>query len=159
MSRLKKFLAGLAILLLLVVVVSGVGIWWIGAWGIIFPSDAYETEAPELTADFGEDAVLRVAVYTKTNSFRHTEGTPTTTAWTYMPPRHCRPALGRTTDVLLWHFHQLAPQRGVARQDFVGPLTDLESPVDCKFILLLPQRMHSTALQALVLFGCCGCGR
>lgn len=74
MSRLKKILAGLAILLLLVVVIGGVGLWWIGAWGIVFPSDSYETEAPELTADFGEGATLRVAIYTKTNSFRHTEG-------------------------------------------------------------------------------------
>ena len=74
MSRLKKILVGLAILLLLCLVVSGVGLWWIGAWGILFPSDAYETEVPELAEGFGEGSALRVAVYSKTNSFRHTEG-------------------------------------------------------------------------------------
>jgi hypothetical protein len=70
----------LRILLVLgVLVVLGVSyglfqIWRHGAWGIFFPSDAYETEAPEITADFGQGATLRVLLYTKTNSFRHKEG-------------------------------------------------------------------------------------
>ena len=49
-------------------------VWWIGAWGILFPSEVHETEPPELTADFGAGSSLRVLVYSKTNSFRHTEG-------------------------------------------------------------------------------------
>jgi type 1 glutamine amidotransferase len=74
MGWLKKGLLAVASLIGLGLVGSLVFVWWIGAWRILFPSDAHETEPPELTADFGAGSALRVLVYSKTNSFRHTEG-------------------------------------------------------------------------------------
>jgi type 1 glutamine amidotransferase len=74
MSGLKKALIALAGLVGLGVVGSLMFIWWIGAWGILFPSRAHEIEPPELAADFGAEGSPRVLVYSKTNSFRHTEG-------------------------------------------------------------------------------------
>lgn len=74
MTRLKRVLIGLGALAALWLVGSLVFIWWIGAWGILFPSDAYDTEPPEIASDFGEGRALRVLIFSKTNSFRHTEG-------------------------------------------------------------------------------------
>ncbi len=54
--------------------VAGIGLHRIGAWGIVFPSDVYETRRPALAEDFGRNARLRILLYTKTNSFRHIEG-------------------------------------------------------------------------------------
>ena len=68
-----RILIGLAVLAVLFVAFSLFQIWRHGAWGIVFPSDAYETEAPEIAADFGKAASARVLLYTKTNSFRHVE--------------------------------------------------------------------------------------
>jgi uncharacterized protein len=62
---------------LLFVVAGAVALFQVrqqGLWGIIFPSVAYETLPPEIAADFGDGARVRVLVYSKTNSFRHVEG-------------------------------------------------------------------------------------
>lgn len=74
MSLRKKILIGLASLVTLLVVGSLITIWSIGAWGILFPSDAHDTTPPEIAENFGEGRSLRVLVYSKTNSFRHSEG-------------------------------------------------------------------------------------
>ncbi|MCR9096583.1 MAG: ThuA domain-containing protein [bacterium] len=74
MSLVKKIGLGLASLVALAVVGALLFVWWIGAWGILFPSHAHETTPPVLAADFGANANLRVLVYSKTNQFRHTEG-------------------------------------------------------------------------------------
>lgn len=74
MGIVKKIAIGLACLVTLALVGGLAFVWWIGAWGILFPSHHHETTPPTLAADFGADAELRVLVYSKTNSFRHTEG-------------------------------------------------------------------------------------
>lgn len=74
MSLVKKILIGLVA----VVAVGGVlllaGIYRSGAWYLLFPSHEHDTVAPELPADFGANAALRVLVFSKTNSFRHEDG-------------------------------------------------------------------------------------
>jgi len=74
MSKIRKLAIGLAVLGLILALASLAFIRWIGAWGILFPSDAYETQPPEIAADFGEHTALSLLVYSKTNSFRHKEG-------------------------------------------------------------------------------------
>lgn len=64
-----------ALALSILVVVGSLGfIQWIGAWNIVFPSHVHETTPPEIAANFGEGARLRVLLFTKTNSFRHGDG-------------------------------------------------------------------------------------
>jgi len=48
-------------------------IYWIGAWGIVFPSHAHESVPPQIPEQLGAPALL---VFSKTNSFRHKEGIP-----------------------------------------------------------------------------------
>jgi type 1 glutamine amidotransferase len=74
MSKIKKIAIGLGVLFGLWLVGSLIFVWWIGAWGILFPSESYDTTPPEIAADFGEGDEIRVLVFTKTNSFRLTEG-------------------------------------------------------------------------------------
>lgn len=74
MSRLKKGLIGLGLLIVIGLGASLAFVWWIGAWGILFPQRHHETVPPEIAADFGATHRLRVLVYSKTNSFRHAEG-------------------------------------------------------------------------------------
>jgi type 1 glutamine amidotransferase len=74
MIPIKKIAIGLAGSVALLVIVSLAVISWFGAWGIVFPSHAYETEAPRIAADFGRDQKLRALVFSKTNSFRHHDG-------------------------------------------------------------------------------------
>lgn len=74
MSKAKKLAKVLGVVALLWLLGSLVFIWWIGAWGILFPSDDYDTIPPQIASDFGEGAAVRVLVFSKTNSFRHTEG-------------------------------------------------------------------------------------
>ncbi|MFK8049572.1 MAG: ThuA domain-containing protein [Halioglobus sp.] len=57
--------------ILLLVCLSLAGIWYIGAWNILFPSREHDTVAPAIPADLHSPAVL---VFSKTNSFRHKEG-------------------------------------------------------------------------------------
>jgi len=60
----------------LLLAVAGVGlslavIWKVGAWNLFFPSYHHDTIAPLIPADLMAPAVL---VFSKTNSFRHSEG-------------------------------------------------------------------------------------
>lgn len=71
---LRRILLGIGGLLFLALVAVLGFAWWIGAWGILFPSTSHDTTPPAIAADFGQGASLRVLVYSKTNSFRHTEG-------------------------------------------------------------------------------------
>jgi len=67
----SKLLSGLVIFFGLSLA-AGLGLaWWLGAWGVLFPSNAHETVAPDLPAGLSDPAFL---LFTKTNSFRHTEG-------------------------------------------------------------------------------------
>jgi hypothetical protein len=74
MSLRKKILVGLASLITLLAVGSLILIWRIGLWGILFPSDAHDSNPPAIARDFGAGSSVRVLVYSKTNSFRHSEG-------------------------------------------------------------------------------------
>lgn len=66
-----KLIKGLLVLVVLLVALSLAGIWYIGAWNILFPSHSHETEPPALPADLTRPAIL---VFTKTNGFRHSDG-------------------------------------------------------------------------------------
>ena len=68
---LKKIALGLLGVLLVLVIVLLIGAWVTGAWNLIFPSHHHETTPPNLPQDLGEPAVL---VFSKTNSFRHSDG-------------------------------------------------------------------------------------
>lgn len=70
----RKIALALAGLVTLLLVGGLVFVWWIGAWGILFPSHHHETTPPVLADGFGDGADLRVLVYSKTNAFRHGEG-------------------------------------------------------------------------------------
>ena len=74
MSKIKKLASVAGVIALLWILGSLVFLWWIGAWGILFPSDAYDTTPPQIASDFGADSGVRVLVFSKTNSFRHKEG-------------------------------------------------------------------------------------
>lgn len=76
MTGVKKLAIGLLTAVVLCLIGGLVFVWWIGAWGILFPSDHHDTNPPEIAVDFGRDAELRLLVYSKTNSFRHTEAIP-----------------------------------------------------------------------------------
>jgi type 1 glutamine amidotransferase len=76
MTRTRKIVVGLLGVFALFVVASFALIAWMGAWNILFPSHAYETQPPEIADDFGEGAELRFLVFSKTNSFRHKDGIP-----------------------------------------------------------------------------------
>ena len=70
---LVKLLKWLVALVVLLGVLFLGFVWYIGAWNIMFPSRDHDTVAPTLPADLGDNAIL---VFSKTNSFRHTEGIP-----------------------------------------------------------------------------------
>ena len=72
MTGVKKLAIGLLTAVVLCLIGGLVFVRWIGAWGILFPSDHHDTRPPEIAVDFGRDAELRLLVYSKTNSFRHT---------------------------------------------------------------------------------------
>lgn len=74
MSLIKKIAIGIASLAALWVLGTLIFVWWIGAWGIVFPSDHYDTTPPEIAADFGQGSELRALIFSKTNSFRHNDG-------------------------------------------------------------------------------------
>lgn len=62
------------IILALVLVLFGLGlfgVWYIGAWNLVFPSQAHELEPPKLPAELTSRSIL---VFSKTNSFRHKDG-------------------------------------------------------------------------------------
>ncbi len=74
MSRFKKVAIGLGVFFTLWLIGSLVLVWWVGAWGILFPSEHYDTKPPHIASEFGTGHSIRVLVFSKTNSFRHTEG-------------------------------------------------------------------------------------
>ncbi|MFL3653720.1 MAG: ThuA domain-containing protein, partial [Halioglobus sp.] len=59
------------LLSLLVVGVSLVVVWQVGAWNLVFPSHHHDTVAPAIPSEMLSPSVL---VFSKTNSFRHAEG-------------------------------------------------------------------------------------
>ena len=74
MKRSQKLVIALVTAVALLFATSLFSIWMIGAWRLVFPSHDYEDTPPEIAADFGEDASLRVLIFSKTNSFRHYDG-------------------------------------------------------------------------------------
>ncbi len=68
----KLFKGLILLVLLLVALLLGLA-WYVGAWGILFPSSHHDTVAPRLPPNLGDNAIL---VFSKTNSFRHKEGIP-----------------------------------------------------------------------------------
>ena len=68
--RIFKILLGV---LGLLVALSLFGIWYVGAWKILFPDRTHETVAPALPAELAHPSVL---LFSKTNSFRHGDGIP-----------------------------------------------------------------------------------
>ena len=61
---------GLALIAVLAVLAVG-GIWYIGAWNLVFPGAGYDSVAPALPAELADPAIL---VFSKTNGFRHRDG-------------------------------------------------------------------------------------
>ncbi|MFT6052444.1 MAG: type 1 glutamine amidotransferase [Halioglobus sp.] len=67
-----KFFKIVVLLCLLLAALSLGALWYVGAWGIVFPSHQHDAEAPDVPASIaGGSSVL---VFSKTNSFRHVEG-------------------------------------------------------------------------------------
>ena len=70
MALVKKLLKIGAVLVVVLVLAALAGIYCIGAWNIVFPSNAHETVPPEFPDDLTRPAIL---MFTKTNQFRHKE--------------------------------------------------------------------------------------
>jgi type 1 glutamine amidotransferase len=66
-SGLRKLFLALVVLLAL----GLAGLWYIGAWNLVFPNHSHDTQPPMIPADLASPAVL---VFSKTNAFRHREG-------------------------------------------------------------------------------------
>ena len=49
------------------------GLWWIGAWNLVFPTNHHDATPPELSADIHPPSLL---LFSKTNAFRHRAGIP-----------------------------------------------------------------------------------
>jgi uncharacterized protein len=74
MARPKSLLAKFRklLLVLLALVAAGfAGLWYIGAWNLVFPNHSHDTQPPLVPADLATPSVL---VFSKTNGFRHREG-------------------------------------------------------------------------------------
>ena len=74
MTRPKSMLAKLRKLLLVLlaaVALGFAGLWYIGAWNLVFPNRSHDTEPPLIPADLASPSML---VFSKTNAFRHREG-------------------------------------------------------------------------------------
>lgn len=76
MTLFQKIAAGLAALIVLLVLSSAFTLWYVGAWRLVFPSHHHDSVAPTIPAGFGADNAARVLVFSKTNSFRHKDGIP-----------------------------------------------------------------------------------
>ncbi|MCH2172920.1 ThuA domain-containing protein [Myxococcota bacterium] len=70
MSRLRRVLLGIGVLVVVVVAAGLVGLRMIGAWNLVFTNRSHEVRPPELPQALGRPAFL---VFTKTNGFRHKE--------------------------------------------------------------------------------------
>lgn len=66
-----KFFKLLLISLMTLVLLGMAGLWYVGAWRIVFPSHQHDTVAPVIPASVTGPSIL---VFSKTNSFRHKEG-------------------------------------------------------------------------------------
>ncbi len=67
----KRALSFLSVSVLVLAALALTGIWWIGAWHLLFPSAHHDTTAPQLPSDLDTPALL---LFSKTNSFRHRSG-------------------------------------------------------------------------------------
>ena len=67
----RKLIAVLIAILIALPLIGLAGIWYIGAWNLVFPTAAHDTVAPQLPPDLGTPAIL---VFSKTNGFRHRDG-------------------------------------------------------------------------------------
>ena len=70
-SLLSRILRMALLLALVLVGLSLVVVWQVGAWNLVFPSHDHDTVAPALPSDLVSPAIL---VFSKTNSFRHEAG-------------------------------------------------------------------------------------
>ena len=70
-SLLSRILRMVLLLGLVLVGLSLVVVWQVGAWNLVFPSHHHDSVAPAIPSDMVSPAVL---VFSKTNSFRHVEG-------------------------------------------------------------------------------------
>ena len=70
MSRLRRGLLGIGVLVVGVGAAGRVGLRMIGAWNLVFTNRSHEVRPPELPQALGRPAFL---VFTKTNGFRHKE--------------------------------------------------------------------------------------
>jgi hypothetical protein len=72
MARLViKFIKSLFIIFLSLAALGSLGLWYVGAWRLVFPSHHHDTIAPALPSNMQSPSIL---VFSKTNSFRHDEG-------------------------------------------------------------------------------------
>ena len=67
-SILVRALKWLLLLALLLVCLSLLAIWYVGAWNLVFPNNQHDTVPPELPAVLPEPAIL---VFSKTTAYRH----------------------------------------------------------------------------------------
>ncbi|MEH6559138.1 MAG: ThuA domain-containing protein [Oceanicoccus sp.] len=66
-----KFFKIICVLLISLILIGLGGIWYVGAWNLVFPSHQHNTQAPTIPSDLSGPTVL---VFSKTNSFRHYDG-------------------------------------------------------------------------------------
>jgi hypothetical protein len=66
-----RLLKGLLILAVLLVGLSLLAIWYVGAWNLVFPNRSHDTTPPVLPTELASPSLL---VFSKTNGFRHEEG-------------------------------------------------------------------------------------
>lgn len=66
-----KFFKIICVLLLSLTLIGLGGIWYVGAWNLVFPSHHHDTQAPTIPLSLTTPTVL---VFSKTNSFRHSAG-------------------------------------------------------------------------------------
>ncbi len=67
----KGILKLVVAVIVLLVALALAGIYYIGAWHILFPSSQHDTTPPQISADLPSPSIL---VFSKTNRFRHKEG-------------------------------------------------------------------------------------
>lgn len=67
----RVFFTRMLLGLVLLSILALAGVWYIGAWKLVFPSSSHDTIAPRLPEGLGQSAIL---VFSKTNGFRHRDG-------------------------------------------------------------------------------------
>jgi type 1 glutamine amidotransferase len=76
MSLARKIVLGLTGGAAVLLIVSMLAIWYLGAWYLVFPSHQHDAIPPAIPADFGEHSEVRALIFSKTNSFRHQSAIP-----------------------------------------------------------------------------------